>query len=57
MENGPFTLVTHSDESFAVETLYLNRHYAEKRLDTLPPSVEAAFLYGPEGLVNSFRRS
>lgn len=58
MENGPFTLVTMTDEGYSVETLYCNRHYAEKRLDAraqqLPKPI-AVYLYGAEvgGLVNA----
>lgn len=57
-ERGPFTLVTVTDEGFAVETMYCNRHYAERRMDarnTQLPKPIAVYLYGADvgGLINS----
>lgn len=60
-ENGPFSLVTLTDEGFGVETLFCKRHYAERRFTartTQHPSPSAVYLYGAEvgGLINSYHK-
>jgi hypothetical protein len=52
-----FTLITLTDESFAIETLYCKREAAEKHFEACcaqSPAPIAVFLYGASvGIVNS----
>lgn len=50
----PFTFVTLSDQGYAVEVFCGRRKEVDKLLDKkVVPGVQAVYLYGPAGFVNS----